>query len=248
MRKLKDTVERINPVYFRSREKYLLYLRHLFAYEYVITQIPPGASVLEIGFGEGYGSRLMAKVIKEVIAIDIEEAVVRYAQEHYSSPTCRFQAYDGHHLPFPDETFDALVSMQVIEHVSDDVRFVQEAFRVLKNDGAFWLTTPNRTHRVPPGEIIWNKFHVREYYPHELAAVLRTAFAEVNVLGVRGTDEVQHIEHNRVKRGLSFRKLIPEPVKGWLDGDVRQRYSTADLHVTAEKVCESLDLLGCCKK
>jgi len=248
MTSLHDTVERINPVYFRSKEKYLLYLRHVFAYEYVLSQLPPSVSLLEIGCGEGYGARMLADAGHNVLAIDVDAEAVTHAQRAYGTPTCRFRTYDGERLPFEDGAFAYIVSMQVIEHVPDDARFVREAERVLQPEGVCWFTTPNRTHRIPEGGKIWNPFHVREYYPHELETVLQSHFPDAAVWGIRGTDEVQQIEYARVKRGLSIRKLIPEPIKAWLDGDVRARYTTAVYRATPDEISGSLDLLGICRK
>ncbi len=248
MKSLADSVERINPKYFRSKEKYLLYLRHLFAYEFIMGELSEDATVLELGFGEGYGAHLISKEVKELVALDVNDSVISYSNEKYGGANCRFQCYDGHEIPYSANHFDHVISLQVIEHVEDDNNFVKEIHRVMKPGAISWITTPNRTHRIKPGKKIWNKFHVREYYPEELDAVLRNTFTDTSVCGIRGTDEVQSIEFQRVKRGLSLRKMIPEAVKKWLDGDVRAKYSTSDYQVIRENVSQSLDLLGICKK
>jgi SAM-dependent methyltransferase len=48
---------------------------------------------------------------------------------------------DGMQLQFPDESFDLVVSANVIEHVPDPVRFIREAARVLKPDGVCYMET-----------------------------------------------------------------------------------------------------------
>ncbi len=246
--KLSNTVERINPVHYATREKYLLYLRHVFAYEYIVRHLDAGASVLEIGFGEGYGTCLLAEKAGTVQAIDVDRKVVDYGNHRHSTANCRFQHYDGCTIPFPGAHFDTVVTLQVIEHVGDDAGFVAEAARVLKPGGTLWLTTPNRTHRIPPGGKIWNPFHLREYYPHELESVLAQAFEDVNVWGIRGDAEAQQIEIDRVKRGFCVRKLIPDTIKSWLDGDVRARYSTSNFDVEPARPADGLDLLGVCRR
>ena len=48
---------------------------------------------------------------------------------------------DGMQLQFPDESFDLVISANVIEHVPDPVRFIHEAARVLKPDGVCYMET-----------------------------------------------------------------------------------------------------------
>jgi protein-L-isoaspartate O-methyltransferase len=57
----RNTVERIHPEHFRTKEKYLLYLRHVFAYRYAIEQAQADDKVLEIGCGDGYGTHKLAR-------------------------------------------------------------------------------------------------------------------------------------------------------------------------------------------
>jgi SAM-dependent methyltransferase len=50
--------------------------------------------------------------------------------------------YDGHVLPFPDASFDVVLSSQVLEHVFDPTEFLGEIYRVLRPGGHFLLSTP----------------------------------------------------------------------------------------------------------
>ncbi len=76
----------------------------------------------------------------------------------------------------PDESFDYVVSVEVIEHVEADDRFVSEISRVLKPGGIFLLTTPN-------GDWVENKNpdHKRHYKKRELSTLLNKYFDEVTV-------------------------------------------------------------------
>lgn len=76
----------------------------------------------------------------------------------------------------PDESFDYVVSVEVIEHVEADERFVSEILRVLKPGGTVLLTTPN-------GDWVENKNpdHKRHYKKRELNALLNKYFEEVTV-------------------------------------------------------------------
>src|SRR5690606_22611315 len=79
--------------------------------------------------------------------------------------------------PFHDlgnDTYDSVVSFQVIEHIRDDLFFLQEIHRVLKPGGIALLTTPNR--RMSLTRTPW---HVREYLPGELRALASKVFSDV---------------------------------------------------------------------
>jgi ubiquinone/menaquinone biosynthesis C-methylase UbiE len=270
---LRKTGERIIPEHFlQSREAYLLYLKHLFAYEAVKKFIPKKSSVIEVGCGEGYGTNYLSHNVQHIVGLDINEDVIQHASRKYRSSKCSFKFYDGVNIPYDDSTFDVVVSFQVIEHVQDDKNFLMEIQRVLKTGGTCLLTTPNRIHRVKSDKKPWNRFHIREYYPDELEAILKTVFSEVHIWGIRGSEEIEHIEKARVKQvqrfaaldPLNLRKLIPASYETWIvtwlknvfqrkhetqDNNIfLDKYSVNDYYTTESSVKASLDLLAICKK
>lgn len=269
---LKDTGERTVPVAFRSKEEYLLYLRFLFAYEYARKNIPKQSLVLDLGCGEGYGTHYLAKKNKgatKIIGLDVDPATVRHADAVYALKECSFRLYDGTAIPFTDNTFDAVISFQVVEHIKDDARYIREVWRVLKTRGVFICTTPNKVWRLKEGQKPWNKFHVREYYASELRELLKSKFSDVQVLGIRGNDVAQNIELKRIKEGLrlisydpfNIRLFIPYFIKSrvrkfLLKGDVKDssgedfltRFSMKDYYIIKEKPEDGLDILGFCRK
>lgn len=76
----------------------------------------------------------------------------------------------------PGESFDIVVSVEVLEHVEADERFVSEVARVLRPGGRFLMTTPN-------GDWVknTNPDHKRHYRRHELTRLLERHFNEVQV-------------------------------------------------------------------
>lgn len=271
-RLLPKTSERLIPEQVTSRDEHLMVLRHVFAYELAGTLLAGCGDVLDLGCGEGYGTSLLSGHVGSIVGLDVDAAVIAHAAEKYGSDGCRFQSYDGRDLPYDNGRFDAAVSFQVVEHVRDDRRYVSEVARVLKPQGRFLLTTPNRANRLRPGARPWNRFHVREYGAAELAELLGLHFSAVGVSGVTACPEIHRIEMDRVRQSLrtvaldplNLRRFIPEGLKPLVTrlvrrviprkhrdaaaGDWASRYRLQDYFVTESDVDDSLDLLAACTR
>ena len=153
--------------------------------------------VLEIGTGSGYGISIIAPVADEFVTVD------KYRSEATESlpANVTFREAKVPPLPFEDESFDYVVSFQVIEHISNDKRLVEEVRRVLRPGGKFIVSTPNR-----PMSLTRNPWHVREYRPEQLRALL-SGFSSIEELGVAGNERVwEYYRHNAesVRRIMRF--------------------------------------------
>lgn len=144
--------------------------------------------VLEIGTGMGYGVRIVAPHTEEFITIDKSEAYAEPLPEN-----ARFLQMAAPPIRFEDESFDYVISFQVIEHIKQDKEFVKEVWRVLKKGGRFIVSTPNA-----PMSLTRNPWHVREYTGEELQALLGSEFSEVEMYGVNGNEKImEYYEKNR---------------------------------------------------
>ena len=145
-------------------------------------------NILEIGTGTGYGIDIIAPKATRFVTLDKTRS-----EELGAMPeNVEFVEAVVPPLPFADESFDYVVSFQVIEHIKRDKEFVREVRRVLKKGGKFIVSTPNR-----PMSLTRNPWHVREYTPEQFGALL-SDFAEVEALGVAGNEHVwSYYEKNR---------------------------------------------------
>jgi len=261
--------ERIIPSDITSLKEYVNFLLHIFSYKHVLSLIPHNSKILDLGCGEGYGTLLLSHHARSVVGIDVDESIINHARQKYRGKV-EILAYDGKKIPFEDETFDAVVSSQVIEHVEDVVQFLFEAKRVLKIGGALFVSTPNRVYRLKPGQKPWNIYHKREYDSEVFKRILLNVFERVQVQGVRGCDEIQRIEKDRVKKNrflasldfLSLRTRLPDKWKIKMAGIIsnflhasedisdnfKQKYSINDIWIINDDLDEGLHLFATCIK
>ena len=150
--------------------------RHVAAYRLCAPLLPDGR-ILDLGCGVGHSFHLLAP--RETVGVDIEPR----ALEGQDRETV---VADMRELPFADDAFDGLISVQSLEHVPDGERVVREARRVVRPGGVAVFQTPNRLTFARPDEII-DPYHFVEYDPEQLRALCLTAFDDVELHGMFGT-------------------------------------------------------------
>ena len=143
--------------------------------------------VIEVACGTGYGAEILSGGGAESIAgFDASADAIREAQARPAVKNVVFRVGDAMQLPVADASCDLFLSLETIEHLENDARFLKEVVRVLRPTGTFICSTPNRA-LTNPGTTIrqhpFNPYHLREYTQAELHAVLRPFFARVEFFG-----------------------------------------------------------------
>lgn len=97
--------------------------------------------VLDAGCGNGRYYAPLSKKEVEYIGIDNSENLIKLAKNKY--PGINFKIGDILDLPFPENSFDKIISIAVLHHIPSKklkIQFLKELKRVLKNDGVIILT------------------------------------------------------------------------------------------------------------
>jgi 2-polyprenyl-3-methyl-5-hydroxy-6-metoxy-1,4-benzoquinol methylase len=189
----------INAIEFRSIEKYVLHLIHTTAYAQA-TRLVENKRVLDLGCNTGYGTDMLFRSAKKVVGVDVSEKAIVAAKNQYGHLGIEFQKINGKTLPFNDEAFDVVVSFQVIEHIVDYKKFIDEIKRIITPGGVVIFTTPQSLLRLYPGMKPWNMFHVREFNHSDLKSLLDTFFKNVSIFGLFAIEPLYSIEVNRLAR------------------------------------------------
>ncbi len=107
-----------------------------------------GKKILEIGAFFGVVSVSLAKLGYDVTAADIPEYIEldeprrRYDSLNVATVGLRLEDF---RLPFPDESFDAVIMCEVLEHLNfNPLPLIKEINRVCKTSGVFYLSLPNQ--------------------------------------------------------------------------------------------------------
>jgi len=141
--------------------------------------------VLDVSCGIGYGSSYLAEAgSKLMVGADLSLDAIKHAKEDYSLKNLAFVCCDAQNLPFKNNSFDVIVSMETIEHLTRPAAFLSNVRHVLKNDGFFLCSTPNRVVVSPPLTTKpLDRFHVREFYARDFYETLNGFFERVYLLG-----------------------------------------------------------------
>ena len=147
-----------------------------------------GLRLLDIGCGGGLLCEPMARLGAEVVGADAAEGNLHVARIHadQSGLTIDYRHTTAEALAEAGERFDAVLNMEVIEHVADPAAYLAACRRLLKPGGLHICSTINRNPKsfataivgaelvmrwLPRGTHDWSKFIT----PDELYALLREA-------------------------------------------------------------------------
>lgn len=184
-------------------------------------------NVLDVGCGKGYFSYVGALNKKFVNCYGCDvfyDYQVKEIKKYAHSVT--YKGIKNNTLPHNDNLFDLVFSVDVIEHVNDDINFIRESIRVCKRGGEIIIGTPNywritniflmllgqlKYPRNIGRDTYGNSIHIREYKIEELVEkIIKASGGKVS----RNDIEVHPCWFGILSLNLGF-KTPPAPLK-WL--------------------------------
>lgn len=152
-----------------------------FHYRLSLDYLNPEDRVLDIACGYGFGSAMLANKVGEVIGADLDaETLAIVAEKYKQQSNLTFQAANGLSMPFEDNSFDAIVSFETIEHLDAD-GFLKEVQRVLQPGGRFIMSTPQNAL----GHVPINPHHLIEYSLEQIKAKVASYLSLEKVMGIK---------------------------------------------------------------
>ena len=155
---------------------------------------PVKGTVLDIGCADGMFSKVILDKSKaqKLIGIDVLKTSIAWANKHWAKGgKMKFMVKDAHKLDFASGSFDAVVALEVLEHVHQPLEVLKGVKRVMKKDGygIFLVPSDDLLFRVVwflwlhfyPRGWVWRETHIQTYRNNFLPAICKKAGFKVEV-------------------------------------------------------------------
>ena len=175
---------------------------HFSRYKFVSKMFAGKKNVLEIGCADAFGTRLVVQEVKQLTAIDIEPSFIADVNDRMCDKWAfRALTHDILSGPMPNEKFDGIYSLDVLEHINEEYedRFMQSIVDSLSNEGAVVIGMPSlesQQYASPASKM----GHVNCKSGDNLKHFLEKYFHQVFLFSMN--DEVVHTGYHRMAHYL----------------------------------------------
>lgn len=164
-----------------------------------------GKRVLEVGCGHGGGASYLTRYLRPAsfTGLDLNPRGIAFCRGAHNVPGLEFVHGDAQQLPFPDESFDAVINVESSHSYPDFPGFLREVARVLTPGGHFLYTDLRIRSRVPEWETQLSN-----------APLTMLTRRDINAEVVRGFDQWW----TSPKTHEVFERVVPAPLRGVIKG------------------------------
>lgn len=144
--------------------------------------------VLDIGCGFGWLEYQLQNSVLKITGIDSDQMIIKNNQKLRHSNRVIFKKASALKMPFEDNSFEVVISSEVIEHLpkgSENI-FFKEIYRVLKNNGVCFISTPNKNIASMIFDPAWYFGH-RHYRAKQLIEIASKNGLTLNKYKVTGS-------------------------------------------------------------
>lgn len=160
--------------------------------------IRSGQRVLDIGCGVGRWSVRMAAQGAQVLGVDISSRMIDMAEPHAG---VEYRVAAAHELDCPDQSFDVVVSVTVLQHITDPdelKRALRNLRRMLKDSGRFFVLEYSPLRTLPSNELTYMRYRTNQQWIDLMAG---EGFALSSSGGVRFVGHRAYGIWRRLRRG-----------------------------------------------
>lgn len=159
---------------FEQEDRYWWFIaRRRLALQLLARHVPKGSTLLDVGCGTGAGLSAFSAECK-TFGADFSDLALGFCSER-GIP--RLVQADAQALPLSTDSFDAVISLDTVEHIPDDHAAVSEIKRILKPGGTFIINVPAYKWLWGPHDVAL--MHHRRYTRSQVIKLLRAEGFEV---------------------------------------------------------------------
>ncbi|EKD56838.1 MAG: Glycosyl transferase, family 2:Glycosyl transferase, group 1 [uncultured bacterium] len=134
--------------------------------------------ILDIGCGDGVLAYLLSLRGADVTGTDTSSEALDYAKNKLKkNKQINFILSSVYDIPLPDKSYDYIVTTDVIEHLAEPQKMLNEINRLWTKRGKVIISTPIKLTAIPE-----DTMHIREYQTDELWQLLSDIFLEVHII------------------------------------------------------------------
>ena len=157
--------------------------------------LPPNATILDVGCGNGIISRGIGSKGFTVLGIDVSDKAIEKARELNTLPNVKFEIISAEQLVNDGKTYQGVICSEVLEHLNQPEKLLNTLYQSLTDDGILIVTVPNGRG---PREVLVTKPVIK--IQRKKGLLLNMLSKSKKMLGYSGTtvqsdaDDLTHVQ------------------------------------------------------